>query len=543
MTVLNGTGVSRGIVSGTLAFYHREKNIIKSRTAENAEAELSRWKAASEKAAACLAELCEKARAEAGEEAASLFETHLLMLDDPDYTERITELIKNEHLCAEAAVSDAGREFAEMFAAMDDEYMQARSADVKDISSRVVNILAGRTEGLALEGKPVIIAADDLTPSETVQLDKSLVLGFILSGGSVNGHTAILAGTLGIPAAVGVKDILSPENEGKTVILDGNSGIVTVEPDENAAAEFERKKRAENDLRSSLEALKGKPDVTADGKEIKVYANITFPSDIDAVISCDAKGIGLFRSEFLYLESENYPTEEVQFNAYKTVVSKMEGKPVIIRTLDIGADKNIGYFDLAEEKNPALGMRALRICLTRPEVFRTQLRALYRASAYGKLSIMFPMVASLWEVKEAKRICEEVKAELRAEGVPFDQQLETGIMIETPAAVMMAAELAKEVSFFSIGTNDLTQYTIAVDRQGAPGLERFYDPHHPAVMKMIKMTVEAAHSAGIWAGICGEIASDTTFTEELLKTGADELSVSPRAVLPLRNAVRNSKVN
>lgn len=468
-----------------------------------------------------------------------LFETHRMMLDDLDYTDRITELITAEKYSAEAAVTAAGKEFSEMFAAMDDDYMKARSVDVTDISNRVVSILNGSGYGAVLD-KPSVILADDLTPSETVQLDKKMILGFILNGGNANSHTAILARTLGIPAIINADIDPNGGYEGRQVIMDGSVGYIVIDPDDTTREYLGKKQREEKAVRAMLEQLKGQPDVTADGKEIKVYANITSPADFDAAITNDARGIGLFRSEFLYLGSDDFPTEDVQFEAYKSVVQRMNGARVIIRTMDIGADKKIGYFGLADEENPALGMRALRICLSRPEIFKTQLRALYRASAYGKLAVMFPMVSSLWEVQEAKRLCTAVMTELKKERIPFDSELELGVMIETPAAVMIAPELAKEVSFFSIGTNDLTQYTIAVDRQSIQGLERFYDPKHPAVLRMIKMTADAAHEAGIWAGICGELAADCSLTDTFIKMGIDELLVSPRSVLPVRNAVRSS---
>lgn len=542
MVALQGTGVSSGIASGTLIYYKRKNLITEHKTAEDTESEIKRWKNASETAYIQLGELADKTRIESGDEMASLFETHQLMLNDLDYTDRIQELIRTENFIAESAVEIAGKEFSEMFSAMNDEYMQARSADVTDISNRVINILTGHTENEFTGSKPIIIAADDLSPSETVQLDKSIVAGFILSEGNANSHTAILARTLGIPAIINTDGEFKAEYEGRLVIIDGSIGYIVVDPDETTRLYLEKKQSEERAVKDMLKQLKGKPDITADGKKIKVYANITNPSDTDSVITNDAQGIGLFRSEFLYLESNDYPSEDIQFKAYKSVVSRMNGKPVIIRTMDIGADKQIEYFRLKKEENPALGMRALRICLTRPEIFKTQLKALYRASAYGKLAVMFPMVSSLWEVQEAKRICEAIKKELRKERIPFDEKLEVGVMIETPASVMIADELAKEVNFFSIGTNDLTQYTIALDRQGVSGLEKFYDSHHPAVMKMIKMTVASAHKAGIWAGICGEIASDTSLTETFIKMGVDELSVSPRSVLPVRNAVRHTKM-
>ena len=543
MVALQGTGVSPGIASGKLFYYKRDISDIPSYTVSDTENELNRWQKAVKKAYDELDGLAQTAHEEAGYEAAMLFETHQLMLEDLDFADRITDLILNRKRNAEAAITIAADEFSQMFAAMDDEYMKARSVDVVDISKRLVSILTNSGPQSVSTTEPVIIAADDLTPSETVQLDKNMILGFILSGGNANSHTAILARTLGIPAIINTDGELKPEYEGRKVIMDGSVGYIVIDPDDATKEYMEKKRKEERAVRDMLNRLKGKSDVTLDGKNIRVYANITHPTDIDAVIANDAKGIGLFRSEFLYLGADDFPDEETQFEAYKSVVEKMAGSPVIIRTMDIGADKKIGYFKLADEENPALGMRALRICLTRTDVFKPQLRALYRASAYGKLSIMLPMVSSLWEIQEVKRLCSVVKKELKHERIAYDDSLELGIMIETPAAVMLAEELAKEVSFFSIGTNDLTQYTTAIDRQGIAGLERFYDAHHPAIMRMIKMTVDAAHKAGIWAGICGEIAADASLTETFLRMGIDELSVSPNSILPIRNAVRHTDLS
>lgn len=543
MVALQGTGVSPGIASGKLFYYKRDNSEIPTYTVTDTDSELHRWQNAAKKAYDELGMLAQSAHEEAGYEAAMLFETHQLMLEDLDYTDRITDLILNEKKNAEVAITIAADEFAQMFAAMDDEYMKARSVDVVDISKRLIAILTNTKPQSVSTTEPVIIAADDLTPSETVQLDKSMILGFILSEGNANSHTAILARTLGIPAIINTDGELKSEYEGRKVIMDGSVGYIVIDPDDATKEYMEKKRKEERAVRDMLNRLKGKSDVTLDGKNIRVYANITHPTDTDAVIANDAKGIGLFRSEFLYLGADDFPDEETQFEAYKSVVEKMAGSPVIIRTMDIGADKKIGYFNLADEENPALGMRALRICLTRTDVFKPQLRALYRASAYGKLSIMLPMVSSLWEIQEVKRLCSVVKKELKHERIAYDDALELGIMIETPAAVMIAEELAKEVSFFSIGTNDLTQYTTAIDRQGVAGLERFYDAHHPAIMRMIKMTVDAAHKAGIWAGICGEIAADATLTETFLRMGIDELSVSPNSILPIRNAVRHTDLS
>ena len=543
MVALQGTGVSPGIASGKLYYYKRNTSNVTEYTITDTDSELERFKTAVKQAYDELGILAQTAHEEAGDDAAMLFETHQLMLEDLDYTDRINDLIINEQKNAESAIKIAADEFARMFASMDDEYMRARSVDVTDISQRLISILTDSKPQGVLSNEPVIIAADDLTPSETVQLDKSMILGFILSGGNSNSHTAILARTLGIPAIINTDGELKPEYENRKVIMDGSVGYIVIDPDDATKEYLEKKRADERAVRDMLNRLKGKSDITLDGKKIRVYANITHPSDTDADIANDARGIGLFRSEFLYLSTDDYPTEETQVEAYKFVVEKMAGAPVIIRTMDIGADKKIGYFNLGEEENPALGMRALRICLTRPEVFKTQLRALYRASAYGRLAIMLPMVTSLWEVQEAKRLASVVRKELKHERLAFDEKVEIGVMIETPAAVMIADKLAKEVNFFSIGTNDLTQYTLALDRQGVTGLERFYDSHHPAVMRMIKMTVEAAHNAGIWAGICGEIAADATLTETFLKMGVDELSVSPASVLPIRNAVRHTDLS
>lgn len=542
MVAICGTGVSSGIALGKLVYYKRKQNKKSQRKNVDLETELKRWKDASEKAKLQLADLSETTRQQVGEEAAVLFETHQLMLEDLDYNDRIESLICENKCAAEVAVEKAGKEFSDMFAVMDDEYMKARSVDVMDISRRVIDILCGNQSKIDLNGEQSIIFADDLTPSETVQLDKSLVIGFILSEGNANSHTAILARTLGIPAIIGAKSEWKKEYEGRQIMIDGSVGYIVIDPDDTTKEYLLKKQKEEKSVRAMLEKLKGCADITLDGKEIKVYANITHPADIDAVIANDARGIGLFRSEFLYLESNDFPSEETQFEAYKYVVQRMNGQRVIIRTLDIGADKKIDYFGLEEEVNPALGMRALRICLSHPEIFKTQLRALYRASAYGKLSIMLPMVTSVWEVQEAKRICDGVKKSLQRDMLPYDENLEIGIMIETPASVMIAPELAREANFFSIGTNDLTQYTVALDRQSTASLDRFQNNKHPALLRMIKMTVDAAHDAGIWAGICGEIAADSTMTEIFLKMGIDELSVSPRAVLPVRNVVRQTLV-
>lgn len=538
MEQIFGKGVSKGVAAGPISFYRRPSGEIPRRSVTDTAAELARFHDACETAKKQLGVLHDKALAEAGEDAAMLFEAHQMMLDDLDFVESIEGLIENDRLNAEAAVSDTGAQFAEMFAAMADSYMQARAADIRDISTRVVGILTGEGESGIVSDVPCIVAADDLAPSETVQLDKSLILGFITAGGSANSHTAILARTMGIPAIIGAGDALQAEMEGKYAIIDGQTGETVIEPDDAERERLLKKQAKEKALKELLDQLKGKPNETRDGRNVMVYCNIGSPADIDAVLQNDGGGIGLFRSEFLYLQGSDYPTEDEQFEAYKTVAERMGGRRVIIRTLDIGADKQADYFHLDKEENPAMGLRAIRICLTRPEVFRTQLRALYRASAYGKIAIMFPMITSVWEVQEIKRICRNIRAELAEEGVPMADKVELGIMIETPAAVMMSAELACEVDFFSVGTNDLTQYTLAVDRQGV-GLDRFFDAHHPAVLRMLRMTAENAHRAGIWIGICGELGADAELTETFLSMGIDELSVSPSAVLPLRSAIRS----
>ena len=538
MEQIFGKGVSKGVAAGPISFYRRASGVIPRHEVSDTAAELERFRAARETAKEQLAKLYDKALAEAGEDAAMLFEAHQMMLDDLDFVESIEGMIENDRVNAEAAVSDTGAQFAEMFAAMDDSYMQARAADIRDISARVIGILTGEGESGIVSDVPCIVAADDLAPSETVQLDKALILGFITAGGSANSHTAILARTMGIPAIIGAGDALQPEMEGKYAIIDGQTGEAVIEPDDAERERLLKKQAKEKALKELLDQLKGKPNVTKDGRNVMVYCNIGSPADIDAVLQNDGGGIGLFRSEFLYLQGSDYPTEDEQFKAYKTVAERMGGRRVIIRTLDIGADKQADYFHLDKEENPAMGLRAIRICLTRPEVFRTQLRALYRASAYGKIAIMFPMITSVWEVQEIKRICRNIRAELAEEGVPMADKVELGIMIETPAAVMMSAELAREVDFFSVGTNDLTQYMLAVDRQGV-GLDRFFDAHHPAVLRMLRMAAENAHKAGIWIGICGELGADAELIETFLSMGIDELSVSPSAVLPLRSAIRS----
>ena len=540
MITIQGKGVSAGVAAGPLYFYQRTNSEITRVTDADYETEWKRFRDAQAKAMEQLGALAEKARAEAGDEAALLFETHQLMAEDLDYEEAIEEAVRGGVNC-EAAVADVRDQFAEMFAQMDDAYMQARSADVKDVSNRIIGILTGAVQGGIDSDVPVILAADDLAPSETVQLDKSKILGFITEGGSGSSHTAILARTMGIPAIIGVGGQLKAEYAGREIIVDGGTGTAVLEPDADTRAHLMKKQEEQRKLREMLEQLKGKENVTKDGHGIRIYCNIGNPEDVHTVLANDGGGIGLFRSEFLYLGCDDYPSEDYQFEAYKKVLSDMGGKEVVIRTLDIGADKQIGYFNLPHEENPAMGNRALRICLNRPDIFRTQLRALYRASAFGKLCIMFPMVASVWEVREAKKLCEQVKKELDAEGIAYSHDVQIGIMIETPAAAVISDRLAKEVDFFSCGTNDLTQYTLACDRQNND-LGRFFDPHHPAVLRLLKLVADNAHKNGIWVGICGELGADLQLTETFLSIGIDELSVSPRAVLPLRQKVRETNV-
>ena len=539
MISIQGKGVSTGVAIGPLYFYQRAKSAIRRYEVEDPEAEWARFKVAQAKAVEQLGELAEKAREEAGDEAALLFETHQMMAEDMEYEEAIQAAVQENKLNAEAAVTDTAAQFADMFAAMEDPYFQARAADVKDVSSRIIAALTGVVQGGIDSPVPVILAADDLAPSETVQLDKSKILGFITEGGSGSSHTAILARTMGIPAIIGVGDQIKPEYEGREVIIDGSTGNVVIEADADAKAHLMKKMEEQKKTREMLEKLKGQPNETLDGRSMRVYCNIGSPDDVPAVLAKDAGGVGLFRSEFLYLNCDDFPSEDYQFEAYKKALADMDGREVIIRTLDIGADKQIGYFNMPHEENPALGNRALRICLNRPEIFHTQLRALYRASAFGKLGIMFPMVTSVWEVKEAKKMCERVKAELTKEGIPFSEDVEVGIMIETPAAAVMSDRLAKEVDFFSCGTNDLTQYTLACDRQNAD-LGRFFNPHHPAVLRLLKMVCDNAHKNGVWVGICGELGADLQLTETFLSIGIDELSVSPRSVLPLRQKIRET---
>ena len=539
MILMQGKGVSKGVVKGPLYFFQRPDTNVVQRSVEDVAAEKERLAAAQEKAIAQLETLAERAREDAGDEVAILFETHAMFVEDEDYVECITSMMEEEMCNAEFAVQAAGEQFAAMFAAMDDAYMQARAADIRDVSQRILNNLMGVVEGGIDSDVPVILAADDLAPSETIQLDKSKILGFVTQGGSSNSHTAILARTMGIPAICGLGESLKTEYAGRMTYVDGETGSVVLDPDELTHAALNDKYKKQQEMKALLQTMKGQEDVTLDGKKVNVYCNIGSPEDVAAVLANDGQGIGLFRSEFLYLAASDYPTEEEQFQAYKAVAAAMNGKRVIIRTLDIGADKQVDYFDMKKEENPALGVRAIRICLNRPEVFGPQLRALYRASAYGKIAIMFPMITSVWEVKECKRACQKVMAELEKEGIPYNKDTEIGIMIETPSSVFVADALAKEVDFFSVGTNDLTQYTLACDRQ-CNDLGKFYDPHHPAVLRALKMAADAAHNAGIWIGICGELGADLSLLETFLALGIDELSVTPNAVLPLRAAIRKS---
>ena len=536
---ITGKSVFSGIAIGKLAIFQNGDNPVKREKITDSRAEIQRFTDAKEEAKVQLAALYEKALKEVGEVNAAIFEVHQMMLDDLDYIEAITNMIESQEVNAEYAVATTGDNFSAMFAAMDDDYMKARAADVKDISNRVITILQGNQTGGMDSDEPVILLANDLAPSETVQLDKSKVLSFVTRHGSTNSHTAILARTMNIPALIGID--YTEDAEGKLGIVDGYEGKLIIDPPASVLEEYRARKEADEEKKRLLMELKGKEDVTLDGKQIKLYANIASVSDVATVLANGAGGIGLFRSEFLYLESSDYPTEEEQFTAYRKVAEMMAGKKVIIRTLDIGADKQVDYFGLDKEENPAMGYRAIRICLDRTDIFKTQLRALYRASYYGNIAIMFPMIISVDEVLKIKGIVAEVKKELDAEGLPY-REVELGIMIETPAAVMMTAELAKEVDFFSVGTNDLTQYTLAIDRQN-PKLDNIYDSHHPAIMKMLQMIVDNGHAGGCWVGICGELGADTTLTETFLRMGFDELSVSPSMVLSVREEIRKTDLS
>ena len=540
MEVYQGKSVFGGIAIGRISVHKKDEQQVKRVRIEDSEQEILRYRQAKQTAMEQLQGLYQKALKEVGEANAAIFEIHQMMLEDDDYNESVENIIRMQQVNAEYAVASTGDNFAQMFSAMDDDYMRARSADVKDISERVLSVLGGRATGIAASGEPVIIVADDLAPSETVQLNKDLVLSFVTVHGSVNSHTAILARTMSIPALIGTAIPLTDDIDGKVGIVDGKNGCIYVDPDEDTLGRMQQLKLEEQEKKELLQTLKGRKNITIDGKKIMLYANIGNSKDLAAVLQNDAGGIGLFRSEFIYLERDTVPTEEEQFQIYRTVAETMAGKPVIIRTLDIGADKKCDYFEMEPEENPAMGCRAIRICLTRPEIFKTQLRALFRASAFGNISIMYPMIISVDELRKIKTIVAEIRQELTEQGVTFGEPKQ-GIMIETPAAVMMSEELAKEVDFFSIGTNDLTQYTLAIDRQN-PKLDAFYDPHHPAVLRMIQMVVENAHKAGIWAGICGELGADTTLTRRFLAMGVDELSMSPGSILPVRKIILETDV-
>ena len=540
MKEYRGKSVFGGIAIGKICVYQKGEQQVKRVKTEDTDGEMQRYTQAKETAVSQLKDLYDKAVKEVGEANAAIFEIHQMMLEDDDYRESVENMIRTQKVNAEYAVAATGDNFSQMFASMEDDYMRERAADVKDISERILAILGGGSKSTVNTEEPVIILADDLAPSETVQLDKDKVLSFVTVHGSVNSHTAILARTMGIPALIGTSIPLDDQVDGKLAVVDGANGMIYVDPDRKTLSEMQRRQQEEEEKKELLQQLKGKENITLDGKKVMLYANIGNIKDLATVVQNDAGGIGLFRSEFLYLEKGDYPTEEEQFKIYKTVAETMAGKRVIIRTLDIGADKKCHYFEMDEEENPALGYRAIRICLTRPQVFKTQLRALFRAAVYGNLAVMYPMITSLWEIKKIKDIVGEVKAELEEQGMEY-RIPEQGIMIETPAAVMISADLAEEVDFFSIGTNDLTQYTLAVDRQN-PKLDAFYDPHHPAVLAMIRMTVENAHRAGIWAGICGELGADLGLTREFLAMGVDELSVSPGRILPIRRIILETDV-
>jgi phosphoenolpyruvate-protein phosphotransferase len=543
MKKYSGKGVYGAIAIGKISVLKKNDAAVTRVHVEDSAAEKARVEKAKQAAAEQLQAIHDKALKEVGEANAQIFEIHIMMLEDEDYNESIANIIDTQQVNAEYAVAVTSDNFAEMFAAMDDAYMQARSADVRDISNRIIANLTGTVDSSAESCDSMIVCADDLAPSETVALDKDKVLAFVTAHGSSNSHTAILARNMNIPAVIGMGDeFLTEISSGTPAIVDGYTGTVIVDPDEATVAEYTAKRTSDEEKKRLLQELKGKENVTVDGRKINIYANISGIDNIGAVLLNDAGGIGLFRSEFLYLENSDFPTEEQQFHAYKRVLESMAGKKVIIRTLDIGADKQVGYFGLKKEENPALGYRAIRICLTRPEIFKTQLRALYRASVYGNLGIMFPMITSVKEVERIKEICEEVKAELRSDGIEYSDKIELGIMIETPAAALISDRLAPMVDFFSVGTNDLTQYTLACDRQN-PDIEEFIDTHHEAILRLIEMSAENAHKNGAWIGICGELAADTTLTERFLRMGIDELSVSPSFVLKVRDAVRRTDLS
>ena len=540
MQIYKGKSVFGGIAIGKISVYKKDEQLVKRVKIEDADAEMERYTDARNIAAAQLQKLYDKALKEVGEANAAIFEVHQMMLEDEDYNESVENIIHSQMVNSEYAVASTADNFAQMFEAMDDDYMRGRAADVRDISERVITVLAGGAGSGLDSDEPVIIAADDLAPSETVQLDKDKVLSFVTAHGSENSHTAILARTMGIPALIGTGIDLDETVDGKLGIVDGTNGVVYVDPDAELLEEMKKKQQEEQEKKRLLQTLKGKENITLDGQKVMLYANVGNIKDLGIALQNDAGGIGLFRSEFIYLGQDHYPTEEEQFQIYKTVAETMAGRRVIIRTLDIGADKQCDYFELDKEDNPAMGLRAIRICLTRPEIFKTQLRALFRASVYGNINIMYPMIISVDEVRQIKAIVEEVKAELAEQGIEYGNPAQ-GIMIETPASVMMSRELAEEVDFFSIGTNDLTQYTLAIDRQNSK-LDKFFDSHHPAVLRMIQMTVENAHKAGIWCGICGELGADQALTKDFLAMGVDELSVSPGSILPLRKIILETDV-
>lgn len=537
MNKIQGKGVCGAVTMGKLYFYKKDNDTISRKTITDPEAEQQRFDRARQQAAQELDALHEKALREVGEIHAQIFEIHRMMLEDEDYCSSVSHIIHTQRVNAEYAVLRTSDSFSQMFSTMTDEYMQARAADVVDISNRLIRCLSGGNEESLLTQEPVILVAEDLTPSETVQLDKEKILAFLTLRGSENSHTAILARTMAIPAVVGL-GYLDPAMEGRTAIVDGFTGTVCIDPDAKAIAAYTRKKQQEEEKHRLWQSLRGKSNTTRDGRSIRLYANIGGLDDISAALQNDAGGIGLFRSEFLYLQNDHMPTEEEQFRAYREAAEKLAGKPVIIRTMDIGADKQIDYFHLPKEENPALGYRAIRICLSEPELFRTQLRALYRAGVYGDLSIMFPMITSPEEIRHIQKQAELARQELRQQEIPFREHMETGIMIETPAAAVISDILAPMVDFFSIGTNDLTQYALAIDRQN-PSLEAFYQPHHEAVLRLIHQVIRNAHKAGIWAGICGELGADPALTERFLRMGVDELSVSPTQILPIREKIRS----
>ena len=538
MEVYQGKSIFKGIAIGKLFFYSKGEQAVKREKIQDVEAEIARYEAAKEEAIAQLNALYEKAVKEVGEVNAAVFEVHAMMLDDDDYVDSVKNIIETQQVNAEFAVATTGDNFSNMFAEMEDDYFRARAVDVKDISERLVNVLSGRNEGSDIGEEPVIVVADDLAPSETVQMDKDKLLAFVTKYGSSNSHTAILARTMNIPALIGGE--IQEDWNGKLAVVDGYEGCLYIEPEEEVLVKMKKRQQEDVEARELLQNLRGKEDVTLDGKKIRLYANIGSGKDVASVLANDAAGIGLFRSEFLYLEAEDYPDEEAQFQAYKTVAENMAGKKVIVRTLDIGADKQVGYFGLDKEENPAMGYRAIRICLDRTDVFKTQLRALLRASAFGNIAIMYPMIISVDEVRRIKAIVEEIKKELDEQGIRYGE-VEQGIMIETPAAVVISDLLAEEVDFFSIGTNDLTQYTLAIDRQNMK-LDNIYDAHHPAVLRMIQTTIDNGHKHGCWVGICGELGADMTLTETFVKMGIDELSVSPSCVLPIRKLIREMRV-